>query len=80
VHNPHILSAETIVKKLAKDTGIKAIIIVNGAQSANWEFPEVLEEEETTEKHVLPPSVPTILSGVFWVISMLSFIGGTWYV
>jgi copper chaperone CopZ len=81
VHNPHILSAETIVEKLADDTGIQAIIIVNGAESANWDFPEVNEEaEEAYEKEVSRLNVPTILSGVFWVISMLSFIGGNWYV
>jgi copper chaperone CopZ len=80
VHNPHILSAETIVKMLAEDTGIKAIIIVNGAQSANWKFPEVREEQETMDKYESWPRISTILSGVFWIISMLSLIGGNWYV
>lgn len=80
VHNPHILSAEAIVKKLAEVTGIKAIIIADGAQSASWEFPEVREEQETAEKHDSRPRFPTILSGIFWVISMLSYVGGNWYV
>jgi copper chaperone CopZ len=79
VHNPHILSAETIVEKMAQDTGIQATIIVNGAESANWDFPEVGEEEEEAHKKAVShPSIATILSGVFWGISMFSFIGGNW--
>jgi copper chaperone CopZ len=81
VHNPYILSAETIVEKMAEDTGIDATIVVNGAEGANWNFPEVKEEEEKAyEKEVSRPSISTILSGVFWVVSMLSLVGGNWYV
>jgi len=78
VHNPHILTVETIVKKLAEDTGIEATVVVNGAESADWDFPEFEEELERLDEVASRPSIPTILSGIFWVISMLSLIGGNW--
>ena len=81
VHNPHLLTVETIVAKLADDcSGIEARIVVNGAESADWDFPEFEEELERLDEVASRPSVPTILSGVFWVVSMLSLIGGNWCV
>lgn len=80
VHNPHLLTVETIVEKLADDTGIEATVAVNGAESADWDFPEFEEELERLDEVAARPSIPTILSGIFWVISMFSLIGGSWYV
>lgn len=80
VHNAHILSVGTIVAKLADEAGIEATIVVNGAESADWDFPEIEEELERLDEVASRPSIPTILSGFFWLISMLSLIGGNWYV
>lgn len=80
VHNPNVLPVETIVEKLAYDAGIEATVVVNGAESADWDFPEFEEELERLDEVATRPSTPTILSGIFWIISMLSLIGGNWYV
>jgi copper chaperone CopZ len=80
VHNPHLLTVETIQQKLADDTGVEATVIVDGAESANWDFPEFEEELERLDEVAKRPSIPTILSGIFWVVSMFSLIGGNWYV
>eukprot|EP00544_Gedaniella_sp_CCMP2646_P007956 CAMPEP_0202486348 /NCGR_PEP_ID=MMETSP1361-20130828/4939_1 /ASSEMBLY_ACC=CAM_ASM_000849 /TAXON_ID=210615 /ORGANISM="Staurosira complex sp., Strain CCMP2646" /LENGTH=1321 /DNA_ID=CAMNT_0049115457 /DNA_START=9 /DNA_END=3974 /DNA_ORIENTATION=+ len=78
VHNPNMLTVETIVQKLADYTGIEATVVVNGAESADWDFPEFEEELERLEHVASRPSIPTILSGIFWVISMFSLIGDNW--
>jgi Cd2+/Zn2+-exporting ATPase len=50
---------------------------VDGAANTKWEFPEVVEDEVEVEP-VKYPRPTVVLSGIFWVVSMLSFIGGNW--
>lgn len=77
VHNPLLLSAREIVDALLEKTGLQTTIVRDGADHKNWEFPEAVEEEAIEEENGRPR--PTVIaSGVFWIISMLSFIGGDW--
>ena len=50
---------------------------MDGAANTKWEFPEVVEDEVEVEP-VKYPRPTVVLSGIFWVVSMLSFIGGNW--
>lgn len=81
VHNPLLLPLSDIVERIEQETGKKATVISNGADNVKWDFPSYQQasgqESETGEEYKYPkPTV--ILSGVFWIISMLSFIGGNW--
>lgn len=82
VHNPFFLSAKAISEALQAKTGIKSMVTSDGADPSSWkiaEFDESAEELEKDENFAWPrPTV--ILSGVFWIISMLSYIGGNWSV
>jgi hypothetical protein len=77
VHNPLLLSASDIVSTLAEKTGLEAKISRDGAEHQIWDFPDIVEEEviEEPTSHLRPT---VVLSGVFWIISMLSLIGGNW--
>jgi copper chaperone CopZ len=85
LHNPFSLTAESIAAQLREQTGIAVAVDQDGADPAVWHFApasddvDVMEEMEKEEKMTWPrPTV--IISGVLWVISMLSLIGGNWYV
>jgi Zn2+/Cd2+-exporting ATPase len=81
-HNHLLLPLQDIVIRLEEDTGVKTIVVTNGADDVVWDFPSYEEaannvEADSSEDHKWPkPQV--LLSGFFWLVSMLSFIGGNW--
>ena len=83
VHNPLLLPLAAILDKIEEETGKRATIITDGAENVSWDFPSYQQavaagqEAENGDDHRYPkPTV--ILSGLFWIISMFSFIGGNW--
>lgn len=79
VHNPLLISAQDIVTALSEKTGLQAKIERDGKESQIWEFPEVGEEEDEVMEQPTAGLRPTVvLSGIFWAVSMLSYIGGNW--
>lgn len=80
-HNPSLLKAEMVVAMLQR-VGMQASVTVDGAVE-NLALP-LMEDYDTPiyggmvtdEKSTLHINV--ILSGIFWLISMLSFVGGDW--
>jgi hypothetical protein len=79
IHNPLLFSAQNILSEILEKTGITTNIVVDGNEGMIWEFPEVKEENAVIEDSQTCWMRPTvILSGIFWIISMLSFIGGNW--
>lgn len=80
IHNPLVISAETIVLSLYEKIGFQARVAVDGADHQIWEFPDEVEPEEAITEQTAHLKPTVILSGLFWIISMLSFIGGNWYV
>jgi hypothetical protein len=79
VHNPLLLSAQDIVNALSEKTKLEVQIVADGKDSMVWDFPD-LPEEEVIHQESAGPRPAVLLSGAFWVISMLSLIGGNWYV
>jgi len=81
VHNPLLLPLQDILVHLEEATGLKANILSNGADGLKWDFPtpeqSANQQLNGDNEHALPkPTV--ILSGIFWVLSMFSMIGGNW--
>jgi copper chaperone CopZ len=84
IHNPFVLSAQDVVTALRTNANIESKVLTDGADPKTWSIPEWDEKGgadnlDADEKRSFPrPNV--ILSGVCWVISMLHYIGGNWYV
>lgn len=82
VHNPLGLSAQTIANQLFESVGINATVLLDGADTQMWDIPTVDEDSSVDgmerDEPMTYPSPAVTLSGIFWVISMLSFIGGDW--
>lgn len=83
MHNALLISADEIVKACSETLGVEAKVLKDGKESLIWEFPDVIEEEnqevvEESSESSLRPTV--VVSGFLWLVSMLSFIGGNWYV
>lgn len=81
-HNPLLLPLQNIVVYLEEQTGVKASIVTDGADDLTWNF-KTLDQPGTRtqiegEEATAWPKPTVILSGVFWIISMLSFTGGNW--
>lgn len=77
LHNPFFLSAESVLEQLQEKTGLGGRLVRDGAAQKNWNAPIVVEEEAVDESSAgIRPTV--ILSGMFWMISMLCYIGGNW--
>ena len=82
VHNSLLMSARHFVQALADSLGVHAKVLKDGADSLEWDFKDISDEQKD-EDHALAPSHsslrPTVvLSGILWIVSMLSFIGGNW--
>lgn len=72
-HNPQLLSAEATAKYLW-DLGFEVSVISDGFAEGIW---TTGDEERIDEEHIkLHWNI--ILSGIFWIVSMLHFIGGSW--
>lgn len=78
IHNPLFVTAVDLVAEVAAKAEVATILKVDGDEGKLWEFTEVDEDEAlpTAGSHFLRPTV--VLSGIFWIISMLSYIGGKW--
>jgi len=79
IHNPLFLTASDLVAKVEAKTGVVVVLKVDGGEGKLWDFAEIDEEQATVanvESGLLHPTV--VLSGTFWIISMLSYIGGKW--
>ena len=73
-HNPQLLSADTLnnfLKGAGFDISLVADGFVEGIWSAGEDADRVEEQRINLQWHI-------ILSGVFWIISMLHLIGGNW--
>lgn len=77
-HNPYFLTAASINDVLALQLrGVK--IASDGGADGMWALPSIKGvTEECIEHQVSTVRWPVVLSGVFWIISMFSFIGGSW--
>ena len=78
-HNPYYLNASSIAEILQKH-GHRVEISSDGAADGMWPLSHMKKDETTEDIEHQKSSVrwPVILSGIFWAISMLSFIGGNW--
>ena len=83
-HNPLLLPLQKIVVQVEEQTEIKGDIVTDGAIGLSWDFKTLDQsgaQTEVNQGEATPWPRPTvILSGVFWIVSMLSFIGGNWWV
>lgn len=77
-HNPYYLTAHGIVEVL-NNYMYDVKIVTDGGDDGLWAL-TVNDTTEGTSKHHHSSTVriTVILSGIFWVISMLSYIGGSW--
>ena len=86
VHNPLLLPASAIADQMSERTGLDLQIVIDGKDSIIWEFPtvstdymkkmEAIQKEKDVATSKLRPYV--FLSGIFLVVSLLSYIGGNW--
>lgn len=81
-HNPFSLTAQTVAQILEQETGLVATVEVDGADPEHWKFPTIVDQIDGMEEDETPtyPKPTVILSGIFWIVSMLHYIGGNWYV
>jgi len=73
-HNPQILSTAEILTML-QDGGLDVTVLIDGFVEGVWTTAESIDE---IEEHKVSLQWPIIASGIFWIISMLSLIGGKW--
>jgi hypothetical protein len=78
IHNPLVVSASDLATEIAIKTGTTAILKVDGDVGKVWDFVDVVEEETNPKKESQNLRPTVIVSGVFWIVSMLSYIGGNW--
>ena len=83
LHNPFGLTAQSVVELLQKETGLVATVAVDGADPDHWKLPKLVDDsmEGINEEESFTYPKPTVmLSGICWIVSMLSYVGGNWYV
>ncbi len=81
-HNPYFMSL-TMIRQTLKEESISSQILKDGAADGKWAlslFPDDDENHDNTEPHSSNISPFVLLSGFFWILSMLSYSGGNWYV
>eukprot|EP00569_Conticribra_weissflogii_P000080 CAMPEP_0171356732 /NCGR_PEP_ID=MMETSP0878-20121228/45878_1 /TAXON_ID=67004 /ORGANISM="Thalassiosira weissflogii, Strain CCMP1336" /LENGTH=1229 /DNA_ID=CAMNT_0011862759 /DNA_START=432 /DNA_END=4121 /DNA_ORIENTATION=- len=77
-HNPYYLTASSIKKHL-ESTAIKSSLLSDGGADGMWALSQMSEPvEEILEQHRAIVRWNIILSGICWMLSMLSYIGGKW--
>ena len=77
-HNPYYLTASTVANALISG-GFEINIESDGGAGGLWALATMQSKGDDIIEHHKSSIRPTvILSGVFWVVSMLSFIGGNW--
>mmetsp|Transcript_21033 Transcript_21033/g.34786 ORF Transcript_21033/g.34786 Transcript_21033/m.34786 type:complete len:1305 (-) Transcript_21033:71-3985(-) len=78
VHNPLVLPVDEFCESIKEHLFIEATVTEDGAANTKWEFPELVEDETEVQETMTYPRVTVIISGIFWLVSMLSLIGGNW--
>jgi copper chaperone CopZ len=79
VHNPLVLPIDDIVASLEEHRGtLEVSVDIDGAKNIDWDFPPLEEEEDSREEVQSLPKPTVMLSGLFWILSMFSYIGGDW--
>jgi hypothetical protein len=76
-HNPFDVTASHMAARISDDWGIPVRVVQDGADPAVWKN---RDEAAAQQKNHTYPSPNVMMSGLLWVISMLSFIGGNWCV
>jgi copper chaperone CopZ len=83
-HNPYYISIRSIVDSISTkqdNESVTIIIAKDGGADGTWAIPLLRDgaaEGEGIEKQTSTVKPFVILSGVFWGISMLSYIGDNW--
>lgn len=78
VHNPLVLPVDEFCVSIKEHLFIEATVTEDGAANTKWEFPEMVEDDVEVVDTAKYPRITVVLSGIFWLISMLSLIGGNW--
>jgi len=78
MHNPLILPINTIVNKLQAQKNLDITIEIDGADSLKLDTSVVADDDPIGVEEGNLPSTSTILAGMFWIVSMFSYVGGTW--
>jgi copper chaperone CopZ len=73
-HNPFFFPAKGISNIIAGRVHVSTTVFEDGGEHVF----RLEDEEQLASDDVSRPSIPTIFSGIFWVISMFSLIGGNW--
>lgn len=78
-HNPYYLTACGIAEILQR-CGHPMELLSDGAANGMWALSHMSKEDadEVIDHQKATVRWPIVLSGIFWVVSMLSFIGGNW--
>eukprot|EP00566_Odontella_aurita_P003386 CAMPEP_0113583338 /NCGR_PEP_ID=MMETSP0015_2-20120614/32457_1 /TAXON_ID=2838 /ORGANISM="Odontella" /LENGTH=1507 /DNA_ID=CAMNT_0000488195 /DNA_START=371 /DNA_END=4894 /DNA_ORIENTATION=- /assembly_acc=CAM_ASM_000160 len=77
-HNPYFLTATGIVESLSEG-GFETAIVTDGAADGKWALGIIDDDvEEEIDHHKARVNPYVVMSGVCWVISMLSYVGGNW--
>jgi len=76
-HNPYYITAHGIVDMLdSHKYNVK--IVSDGGADGLWALKSTENTEGTIQHQHSTVRCSVVLSGVFWIISMFSFIGGSW--
>eukprot|EP00980_Cylindrotheca_fusiformis_P021927 scaffold8755_cov145-Cylindrotheca_fusiformis.AAC.4 len=73
-HNPKLLSAEDLKNFLQDSAGLELTLIADGFKEGIWSA----AEDDSMEEQQVCLKWPVVLSGIFWVVSMLHYVGGNW--
>ncbi|KAG7346359.1 heavy metal translocating P-type ATPase [Nitzschia inconspicua] len=78
IHNPLFVTAPNLAAEIVAKTGVSISVKVDGDDGKEWIFSEYNNKAPTTktESNRLRPTVA--LSGIFWILCMLSYVGGKW--
>lgn len=77
-HNPYYLTAAGIVEVLASHA-YDVQVLSDGSADGMWALSLMKEDtHDTIEQQSSTVRWTVVLSGIFWIISMFSYIGGNW--
>jgi len=80
IHNPLLVSAKSLSESMLTATKIKTVVEEDGNDGKVWEFPETTDEEDSVQdqnEHSNGVRPAIVISGVFWILAMLSKFGGS---
>jgi copper chaperone CopZ len=84
-HNPLLLTVASIATQLKAGTGIETAVTQDGSDPSLWKFPltddhmggdDASTDREMHDAKFSLPRPTVLISGLLWIISMLSYIGG----